>query len=303
MTDSLQTLLEALVSQEFLVGLAAGLLSLGALAVLIAKPHLRPWGAAVAIAFVVGAWLVIDRRLMLAASVALIMCGGWAVARSGSGRAGVVPNSFLQVGGGLLLLAGIFVLLTRSGLPSATWIRVLLGAGLLVYGFALRWWDTSKRITLLGLLFLITVFGIWVTVPDTEEARVLLGTAAALAVATAAPVGARVSLAGGLGVGAVVAWTVGMGGLGRGSSMFGAMGAIGVILILPLLDRLGRSLDHLPSWAVVVIHAGIVVVTTRVFGILQATTPAAVGVATTLAIATAVLYPIARPIEEQVPAE
>lgn len=103
--------------------------------------------------------------------------------------------------------------------------------------------DVDRRAARLGLgpvLWLITVLGVYVTVPDTEIIRPLVGVAVPLAVSGWPLRAARLG-AGGAAAGiGLLLWVASFEGLGRPGSIVGSAGALGLLLVEPL----GRKVVH-----------------------------------------------------------
>lgn len=125
-----------------------------------------------------------------------------------------------------------------------------------------------------GLLLLGTLFGIYVTVPDTELAIVALAAAIPIAALPQVRAGGSASLA-------IVAVIAASGGVPRTASLVGALGCLGV-LALPMGDKA-------PWWGRLAVHAAVVLVASRVAGLGQDPLLAAVIVVAALAVAAALL--------------
>lgn len=255
--SSIETTLDLFSRADFMTGLALGGLGLLALSVIDAEVD---WGLVLAAAMLIAIQATIGRRLGLLLSVALLAAGGWLLERWGSeSRAGLAAAWTAMAAGGALLA-------TRSGLPEVSWIvwltplLGLVGASLLV-----RW---RPRLHL-GPLFLISAFGIWATVPETREARALLGIALPLGWATLRK---RASLGwpGAAALTSVVAWVAATGGEARHASIVGGWACLGLLLVLPLAERLqGRLLKPRP-WVIYPAHGCFVLIASRVIGLWEA---------------------------------
>jgi hypothetical protein len=127
-----------------------------------------------------------------------------------------------------------------------------------------------------GLLF-GSACGVFLAVPDTEEALVLV-CAAALAALAGWPL--RLATLGRAGAGsacAVLAWVVAIGGRGRTPSIVGGLACLGVLVWLAAVPwlriRFGRSAAHPRLTGVrqiltlVAVQAGVVLVASRVSGV------------------------------------
>jgi hypothetical protein len=139
---------------------------------------------------------------------------------------------------GIYSLPAVALISGATGLPDA-WLALVVGASILllspiVASFELSW--APLRLTF--PMMLLTSLGIYYTVPDPEEAMVLLGVALSLTPLTLAPAAPRGSaFAGATCYVAVVAWVSAAGGFGRPSSVLGGILAIGLPAIEPLARR------------------------------------------------------------------
>ena len=136
--------------------------------------------------------------------------------------------------------------------------------------------DVDRRTARLGLgplLFAVSVGGVYATVPDTEQALVLLGVAAPVALlgwplrrAVLGPAGSPTAVA-------VLAWSAAVGGVGRPSSIVGAVGCLGLFVVGPLSRRSVRT-----SAPVVVAAHALLVLVSVLFAGLRPTVRGAVAV-------------------------
>ena len=278
--------------------------------------------AAFALADQVGRWLVRDwsDRRLLSAPVGLVVAAG-AVAGLADAPGALDVGWDPAVGVALLAIVGAVVGVVTGRGPgshpalglatalvlgvSCSWL-VVRGADLpgpgrvalaiavvllatLVSGFDVL--DRSRRCA--ALLIAITCAGIYTTVPDTEQALVLVGAATPCVVLTWPLRTGRVGRAGAFALLGVVAWVAVTGGSGRPSSIVGALACTGMLAVEPLAGRLGRArLAHrahhdlhrrtLPALVVIAAHVVLVGVGLRVAGM-------ATSVATALVVATAVM--------------
>lgn len=277
--QELRTLADLLTRPDFLVGAMLGALALVLLYVL--PPPWRVWGIPLTVATVIGIDLAVGRRLGMTIGVTLVVVGG----------ALMVPRITDSVGwrsrfhpfGVILILAGSLLTSTRADLEGGMWIPWAIPLVVVAMGTAMGGWARMPS-RLLGPMFLVSAFGIWTTVPETDTARVLLGVSLALAPATLSWIGAKSSVAGTFGVAAVVTWVGATSGDTRPASIVGAWGCLGLVALYPVLyDRL----HHLPEWVIVVTHIVFVVISARIIGLGQEAGPAAI--ALTLMIGAVIL--------------
>jgi hypothetical protein len=193
--------------------------------------------------------------------------------------------------GGLLFAVAVAAGLAATAAPGPApdrWGWVLVVSLLVPGGWLLADLDARWRWRGLGPVLLAgSVAGIYVTVPDTEQALVALGVAVPLALlAWPWPLTSLGTVGGYLAAGALL-WVVATGGAARGSAMVGGAGCLGLFVVEPLarlLDPARRSiLEQLPDGGVGVVLAGLlhlalVAVAARVAG-LQPTVARATAVA------------------------
>jgi hypothetical protein len=241
--DPLQTLVDF---SEFRSGLWAGLLvtlvvALVGLVVRTAHPKAVPLGLAgpafcLAGLTAIGGWLGFDaiwpvpRDLVLGLLACLL--GGEVAART---RHRGIWGAFLVAPGALLV--------SRSedfGGPG--WVVWLVFVGIVLGGAFSA--DLDRRVARLGLgpvLLLVSVGGLYATVPDTELARPLVGAAIPLALCGWPLRVARLGAGGTPAAIALFLWVAAFEGLGRPGSIVGAFGALALLLTEPIGRRLGRG--------------------------------------------------------------
>jgi hypothetical protein len=150
------------------------------------------------------------------------------------------PNP--KVIGILLAVPGAVLVATARDFPAPgpAWTPWVVGVGIAVGGPLAADLDMrSGRLGMGPLLWLVTVTGVYATVPDTELVRALVGAAVPIAL-TGWPL--RLARLGGggacAGVGLLL-WVAGFDGYGRPGSIVGAVAALGLFVAEPL----GRSLS------------------------------------------------------------
>jgi hypothetical protein len=168
-----------------------------------------------------------------------------AVAGQGMGRRWL-PTAPLAASGAWLVVFGSGAALEGVGL------RLLVATAMVLGGWLLADFDHRWRGRGLGpVLVAVSAGGIYATVPDTEQAMVALGVAAALAVLGWPWPLAALGRAGAFAASGVLLWVVAAGGAGRGSSVVGGVACLGLFAVEPLARRLHpdrRSvLDRLPD--------------------------------------------------------
>lgn len=256
-------------SSGFLVALlTAG----GASFVALAAGRRTVASVAQGVAVIVGvmAGLAAENVLPAALPVALVLV---VVAALASRDRSLIVRVAALVPGGLLLVTA-----AADGAPG--WARALSFVAVIAAGPAAGSFDCrSPRLTF-GLLA-ISALGVYATVPDTEQARALVG--ALLPVALVAFAFWRVSEASGPVVGvALVAWVALVGGVGRPGSVVGAIGCLGVLALGPVSRRTTPVL-------VVTVHVAVVAVASRVAGLRQSAWIAAAVVLPLMIVAAALI--------------
>lgn len=189
----------------------------------------------------------------------------------------------------VLAAPGALLVAARGDLADVGWVRfavagtIVLG-GLCVASFDTRWRNPSVA----PALFVLSAVGIYFTVPDTEEAMVLLGVAAPLAL-LGWPFGlGALGTGGSLAATGLLCWTVAAGGYGRRSSIVGGLACLGLLVVEPVgrLAGGGSWPGRVPGrgWSLTATaaalsgaHLGLVYVASRVAGT-RLTVPAALGI-------------------------
>lgn len=124
------------------------------------------------------------------------------------------------------------------------------------------------------LLILISAGGIYATVPDTEQALVLLGATAPLALTGWPFRWARLGDFGTVGWVALAVWTVARGGVGRSTAIVGGLGSLGILVLEPLV-RIWLPKNEAPGpdragpgpMEQLALHLALVLVASRVAGL------------------------------------
>jgi hypothetical protein len=176
----------------------------------------------------------------------------------------------------LLLAPGAFVLAYHSGLVGPAWVShlvlavVLLGSALVVH------FDHRDRLDALGpTMALMSIVGLFLCAPDTDQALVLLG-AAGLVGMTGWPL--RFTRLGSVGAPAWVAlftWIVAIGGIARPAPTLAGVVCLGVLALEPSVAILhsrvrGYSPEEVPTQSAILVlgtHFLFVLVAARVAGI------------------------------------
>ena len=219
-------------------------------------------------------------------------------------------NANLLVGLGLLIVAGAAFQWTRrvpfltvlaavpgawliggSDLPRSGGVVSLVLLVIVFGGPVISWFDEDANGSPLPtLLFALAAAGVWVTVPDTEEALVLLGAMAAPSM-LAWPL--RTARLGAIGIHALVGvflWVIVWGGRGRAGSIVGAAAALGMLIAAPLAAWLAKKTTVTTAGraglSLLVLHVLVVALVTRVAGLKTGASDAALIAAPVVVAAT-----------------
>lgn len=166
---------------------------------------------------------------------------------------------------GAAIIAALWVNGRILGLPMPPLALGAVGAGTVLLA-AIGVWRVVQEAgpVTVGACLALTALGVWGTVPDTENAIVLLGAASGGTLGALRVTGARGSVAvAAIGVLAAAAFISLTDGLGRSSAPMGSLATFGIFLIAPLGYRLWRGV---PPWAWVAVHVALVIFCGRVAG-------------------------------------
>ena len=270
LAESFATLIQLFTLPQFLIGVASGIVGL---IVLFILPHdqsgtARGFGVVLSLVASVAVNIAIESNLYLIVSMFLLAAGGLLVERSRtSSEEWITWTGWLAVGIGMVMVA------SRTEIVDVGWMWFgvpLLG---LVGGWSMMTSPEALPHRIIGPMVAITAFAMWTTVPDTEVAMVLLGVSLAMAVATLPGINARLTGGGAFPLITFLAWSAAVGGAARPASVVGAWACIGMLILGPLAVRWRPGL-RLGTWAVLGIHAVIVLVAARVIGLWEAALPA-----------------------------
>jgi hypothetical protein len=169
------------------------------------------------------------------------LVGAGAVSSLARGR---LPGGATLLGAALAMPAA-WLVVHADPIPRIGWIQMLLGVGIVVGGalaadFDRRW----RRVGAPPVLLAITLFGVYATVPDTEQALVVLG--ASLPLVLPGAIGwpralSSLGSAGAFGAVGLLAWTIGAGGAARPSSIVGGLACLGLFVVEPVGRGLARG--------------------------------------------------------------
>jgi hypothetical protein len=141
-----------------------------------------------------------------------------------------------EIAAGLVLgIVGALLLTSYVGNPRAGWLRPVAILAIVVLAPLVA--DFEERFAGLGaaaILILVSACGIYVAVPDTERALVVLGVAAPVAVLTLLAPQMLLGRVGTCAIVGILVWAVTYGAAGRPITMVGALGCLGLLAAAPL---------------------------------------------------------------------
>ncbi len=239
-------------AHSFAVGLAFGGVAFFVSALVAAVSRRRIPDTA-GIVFVAAAWLAIRgswgvalARGSAATALALLACGG-ALAAVIASRNHISHGQGLAITA-LALMPGAIMLAVVTPLAGSTTSRVVLAIAAAAIGVGLRDFDaTNGARGAPWLLFAISAAGVYLAVPDTELARVLLGVSLPFILLSIPKPICALGPAGSAAMGGLFVWVIVVGGRGRPGSVVGGLATIGLLAAEPI----GRGLigrDRKP-WA------------------------------------------------------
>ncbi len=182
--------------------------------------------------------------------------------------------------GPIAALPGALVLAGANVGLSTGWVSMLIVGGAVVIGATTADFDRrAGRYGLGPLLLFIAVGGIYVTVPDTELMRAVVGVAMPLGFLAWPYAAASLGGGGAYAAVGVLLWIMPIEGLGRPGSIVGAVGAFALLVGEPLGRLLARELEgrtalhrfpvKYPRATVVVSQGVLVIYATRVAGMAE----------------------------------
>ncbi len=182
--------------------------------------------------------------------------------------------------GPVAALPGAIVLAGANQGLAAGWVPVLIVVGTVVIGATTA--DFDRRTGRFGfgpLLFFIAVGGIYVTVPDTELMRAVVGVSLPLVFLAWPYVAAQLGGGGAYAAVGLLLWIAPIEGLGRPGAIVGAVGAFALLFGEPIGRLLARELEGRtrirrlpigrPRSTIVIAQMVLVFYATRVAGLAQ----------------------------------
>lgn len=256
------------------------------LALVLRRP-VRGWGLVFAVA--VGIGLMVERNFELTSfgSLGLLALSGLSVDLvylSARSRIGDIAKGLVW----LVVAVGVvwFSLLNEIADPS--WVRVAFPVTTLALGVGAWWLGRLPTSGLVGPLVAISIAGVWVTVPETDDFTVMLGVALPLALVTLRPIESRTLATGAF----VLAGLFVLLGLGGGEPRpWTMLASWATIAPLPLIAAVGGFTPRRPSsWAVLLIHFIYVAAVTRVADYTESALVVAAGFVVLISLVVATLW-------------
>ncbi len=154
--------------------------------------------------------------------------------------------------------------LLADAVPDVTprWVPVVVGIATVAGCAPLPVLD-GDRPRLTGICLAVAAVGVLVTVPDTEEARTIVGAMLVAGLLSLAPAVRRDAVGASAAIG-LLTWTAGTGGFGRPGAVVGGVACLGV-LVLGSIVRRARPHDLVALG----VHVLLVLVVARVAGLRQ----------------------------------
>ncbi len=255
--EPLQTLIDLASRPEFLAGLAAG----GGVFLFLFLIHAEERTPGLGL-LLSGSVLMVLYFYNWVGSTVLV---GLAVLAVG----GLLLNNvrlLVRTSGWVLIAGGALATGGAGGPLQVAWVGFAAPIVIVAIGLALSRWVDGGPSQVVGPLITLTAFGIWATLPDTEAARVLLGSSLALAISSFPPVRSALTSSGSFALAGILVWIAMVGGNPRPSSILGAWASIGVLALLPALNS-GTAIRVPRPVILVAVHAVLVVLASRVFGL------------------------------------
>jgi hypothetical protein len=261
--------------EEFLWGLAAGVVAMLLAVGVAARGRLRPRGGpplATGLPVMAAALVAIRPSHTPTLGVLVGLAGMTAVVIAATRTRADKARPLV-----ILLAAPVFAWLLAIDASSIAWVRAVVVAGATIGSLAVALTDLEWGVTgVTPALYAISAAGVFAAVPNTREAAALLGASVPGAACGWPLYRARLGAAGGAGATALLVWVAAIGALGREPSVVGAIACLGLLATLAAGPWLagrwigptirGRRAPHGPA-PVLVIQAAVVAVASRVAGI------------------------------------
>jgi hypothetical protein len=230
------TVITALTSVEFGAGFRLGLIAavLGGLGAVSWRANTGKPGRVVGALFTGAAALSMNVAMEVPAEVWL----GLAVL----GIGGLLSRSKSLTIGVMAAIPGAWLIAGSLEIGSASWTSWFLLAALIGGAALAGRTDDELSVPILGpLLLALTIGGVYLAVPDTEEMLVLAGAITPLALLGWPSNVSKIGSSGSYMAVGILVWAAWWGGMGRPAAIVGAVSCLGMLLLVPLCRR---SRDH-----------------------------------------------------------
>lgn len=239
----LKAVSDLLHARSFALGLAFG----GVAFLLAATPALlsrKRLPDVAGVAFVAAAWLAVRgawgaelASRKVAVALLMLAVGGAIVGVVAGHVRGAGP--YLLPATAIAMTPGAIYLAASTPLAGSSTSRVVLALATIGIGVAVRDFDAVKgRRGAPWLLFAVAAGGVYLAVPDTELARVMLGVSVPFVLLSIPTPLCSFGAAGSAAVSGLFTWVVVVGGRGRPGSVVGGLAIIGLFVAEPVGRRL-----------------------------------------------------------------
>lgn len=154
--------------------------------------------------------------------------------------------------GAALAAPGAWLLGAESVLPGEGWVRWFVFVAIVVCASLVSRFATHPLTgSLTPVMFAMFSIGVFLSVPDTEEALVLLGASLPVAVLSVPHSPSRFGVAGASATVGAALWVIAQGGVGRPAAIIGATACLSLLVADPMARLFtpgdGSMLDHFPA--------------------------------------------------------
>lgn len=287
--DQLQSALDVLSHPGFQIGFITGLVGAGLLFVLalVLRRPVPGWGLVFAVAAGVG--LMTERNFELTSfgALGLLALSGLfvdVVYLSARSRIGDITKGVVW----LVVAVGVVWFSLLNDIADPFWVRLAFPLTVLALGVGVWWLGRLPTSGLVGTLVAISIAGVWVTVPETDNFTVMLGVALPLALVTLRPIQSRAWATGAFVLAGLFALLVLGGGEPRPWTMLASWATIAPLPVIAVL--VGIRSQGLSSWVVLAVHLIYIAAITRVADYTESALIVAVGFVVLISLVVATLW-------------